>query len=226
MTLLLKKCAVRERMADGRAPRVCFVVESGTDVRMVEGLAQRFQLTVVARKIQGGAEISRPAEIPVATIVGPRSRGAFARFIFTYLRGRSDSFDYVIVQGYGLAALAANMASRLNGTPTAMLVCSPMEAYYRCRIGNPVSEIRFRRRELLALQAVAGINARLGTRYIVLSDYLAETVRRHGTLKPVEVIPIYGVDTSVFVPAARPRQEAKASRGLPTTGSILFLVVA
>src|SRR5439155_6758445 len=37
--------------------RLCFVVESGTDVRLVEGLAERFELTVLARRVEGGFEV-------------------------------------------------------------------------------------------------------------------------------------------------------------------------
>jgi D-inositol-3-phosphate glycosyltransferase len=213
---------LKEGFAHNGALRVCFVVESGTDVRMVEGLAQRFELTVVARKIHGRTEISRPLATTVATAVGPGSRVAFVHFVLSYLRRRADCFDYIIVQGYGLAALAVNLASRLTGIPTAMLVCSPVEAYYLCRVINATSETPFRRRELVALQAVARMNARLGARYIVLSQYLADVVRDHGTIKPVHVIPVYGVDTSVFSPAVEPKKAAKARRGLPTSGSLLF----
>jgi hypothetical protein len=39
--------------------RLLFIVESGTDVRMVEGLAEHFQLSILARKIEGGVEISQ-----------------------------------------------------------------------------------------------------------------------------------------------------------------------
>ena len=39
------------------------MIESGTDVRMVEGLAARFDLTVVARRILDGVEISHPPDV-------------------------------------------------------------------------------------------------------------------------------------------------------------------
>jgi hypothetical protein len=40
--------------------RVCYLIESGTDVRTVEGLAERFELTLVARRMLDGVEISQP----------------------------------------------------------------------------------------------------------------------------------------------------------------------
>src|SRR5437762_9539266 len=107
---------------------LCFVVESGTDVRLVEGLAERFELEVVARRIEGGVEISQPPAPPVQISVGPGSRLKFALFVWRYLRAHRQEIDRVIVQGYGLAALAANLAGRMNRIPTAMLVCSPIQA--------------------------------------------------------------------------------------------------
>jgi hypothetical protein len=43
------------------------------------------------------------------------SRAAFASLVFSWLRTHRHAFDYVVVQGYGLAALvAANLARRLS----------------------------------------------------------------------------------------------------------------
>ena len=44
---------------DRKEFQLLFVVESGTDVRMVDGLAERTSLTVVGREISGGRIISR-----------------------------------------------------------------------------------------------------------------------------------------------------------------------
>lgn len=201
---------------------LCFVVESGTDVRLVEGLAKRFDLSIVARRIEGGVEISHPPSEAVPTVVGPASRLKFALFLCRYLRANRRQIDRVVVQGYGPAALAANLAGRLNGTPTAMLVCSPVEVYYRCRRTQPSAEKRFSRSELFALQALARINALIGRQYIVLSRYLAGVVSRHGARGPVAVIPIYGIDTNVFAPLSQTKATIRARLGLPTTGALIF----
>ncbi len=202
--------------------RACFVVESGTDVRMVEGLAERFDLSVIARTIKGGVEIGHPPTKVIPTILGPSSRMQFARMVFKHLRERAQSIDYVIVQGYALAALAANLAARFTGVPTAMLVCSPVERYYQCRKSNPALDKPFRQRELLTLRALARANGLLGSRYFVLSQHLAEVVRGHGTAKPVDIVPIYGVDTSLFVPPSEPKALLRARAGLPTAGKLIF----
>jgi glycosyltransferase involved in cell wall biosynthesis len=199
---------------------VCFVVESGTDVRLVEGLAARCALTVLARQIAGGTEVSRPPSIPVTLDIGPGSRLRFAAWAGRRLGARR--FDAVLVQGYGPAALAANLAARRTGARTVMLVCSPVEAYYRCRRRDHAAGKPFRRSELLGLALMARLNARAGQRYVVLSAHLGDVVRAHGGRLPVDVIPVYGVDTERFRPVAIPRSELRRRRGLPERGAIAF----
>lgn len=200
-------------------PRLLFVVESGCDVRLVEGLAERFDLSILARRIEGGREISHPPAVSVPTEVGPAGRVGFARLVFRRLREQRP--DFVLVQGYSLAALAANVASRLTGTPTAMLVCSPIEAYYRCRIDHPEPGKPFRTREIRALHVLARLNALLGRRYIVLSEHLGDVVRGHGARR-VDVIPLYGVDASRFAPATADRPATRRRMGLPEDGALIF----
>lgn len=202
--------------------RLCFVVESGTDVRMVEGLAERFELRVLARKIDGGVEINWPLALPAEVTIGPASRLGFARLALRHLLDKKRQYDFVIVQSYGLAALAANVAGRLTGTPTAMLICSPIEAYYECRRQNSQSDKQFRWHELALLRALARINGMVGQQYIVLSEYLAQVVRGHGTRKPIRFIPIYGVDTEIFSPLTENRSAVRGRLGLPQQGSLIF----
>lgn len=202
--------------------RLCFIVESGVDVRLVEGLSSRFDLTIVARRIEGGVEVSHPPAGEVRALVGPSSRLAFARFARRHLLERRAEIDSVLVQGYSLAALAANVVGRATGTRTTMLVCSPVEAYYECRRASASPDKRFRRHELATLRAVARLNAALGQRYVVLSEHLADVVRRHGGKLPVEVIPVYGVDTRLFAPPVEKRSVLKARLGLPTEGAVIF----
>ncbi len=198
-----------------------FIVESGTDVRLVEGLAERANLTVLARRIAGGAEISQPPGGAVRVIVGPASRAAFAGAVWRATRGLQPS-DRVLVQGYGPAALAANSASRITGAPTFMLVCSPVERYYECRRGRDIPGKPFKRRELLALRGVARLNAALGRHYVVLSNHLGDVVRSHGTRRPVSVVPVYGVDTERFAPAHDHLAALRRRRGLPAAATLVF----
>ena len=201
--------------------RVHFIVESGTDVRLVEGLAQYFDLTVFARRIDTGVEISQPPSPPVSCSVGPSGRMAFARAVFSDLLRRRTAYDIVLVQNYGLAALAANLAAQFTGTPTLMLVCSPAELYYRCRAQHADPAKPYLAHQAFLLQLLARCNALLGQRYIVLSRHLADVVRRHGARR-VHIIPVYGVDTAVFAPSSECRCQLKRNLGLPDSGTLVF----
>jgi glycosyltransferase involved in cell wall biosynthesis len=201
--------------------RLWFVVESGTDVRLVEGLAERWRLTIVARRIVGGREISQPTAADLDLRVGPASFVRFGVHVGLALLRERRGIGLVLVQGYGVAALCANLAARLTRLPVVMLVCSPTEAYYACRrldaSGRP-----FRRAEWMGLRLLAWLNARAGQRYLVLSQYLASVVRAHGTSLPIGVAPVYGVDTTVFAPSAAPREALRQRLGLPQAAALIF----
>ncbi len=199
--------------------RLLFVVESGTDVRLVQGLAEGFELSIVARKIEGGAEISQPTDAKLDMTLGPAGRALFASYVFRQLLRRRD-VDAVLVQGYSLAALAANLARQITGKPTLMLVCSPIEAYYRCRLKHPGGP-PYRKLEATTLNLLARANAILGDTYVVLSKHLADVVNTHGGRRVVN-IPVYGVDTSIFHPPLKAKSELKSELGLPINGTLIF----
>lgn len=196
-----------------------FIVESGTDVRMVEGLAEVFDLQVLARKINGGVEIShRPAsDVPIT--IGPPGRGAFGAKVFSEILRWGDR-GVVLVQGYGVAALAANLARQITNVSVLMIVCSPMEAYYRCRLQHGDGHT-FRKREAVLIDLLARANGLVGQRYVVLSQYLESVVRAHGA-HSVYNIPVYGVNTRLFCPPLVAKTELKRQLGLPTGGTLIF----
>ncbi len=200
--------------------RLLFIVESGTDVRLVEGLAEHFQLSVLARRIDGGVEISHPPSVSFPMKIGPASRIGFAQFVFRELLHRRAQTDIVLVQGYALAALAANLARQITGAPTIMLVCSPIERYYRCRLQHPVGP-PYRRHEAMMLHLLARANALTGETYVVLSRYLSSVVGSHGA-KSVHTIPIYGVDTGIFRPVKKSKLALRLELGLPPEGILIF----
>jgi glycosyltransferase involved in cell wall biosynthesis len=207
--------------AVANTPRVCFVVESGTDVRLVEGLACRTHLTVLARKVDGGREISQPTGATFESILGPSSFSGFSAFVLRWLFAHRKKFDAVLVQGYGPAALATNVATRLANLPAVMLVCSPVEAYYECRRADPHGR-RYRPLEAWGIYLLARINARLGRRYAVLSPYLASVVRGHGGRAPIDVVPVYGVDTALYTPSQESRAGIRERLGLPAKAFLVF----
>lgn len=206
-------------MTDRPRISVCFIVESGTDARMLEGLAARLNLTVLAREIPGGRAVSQPTGPHLRMVVrmAPPNRLAFAWSAFRWLL--TNPCDAVLVQGYGLAALAANAACRLRRRPCWMLVCSPTAEYYAARrvSGNGFSSVT-----LAGIHALAWANARVGRGYVVLSDYLRTVVARYAPGRRVLVIPVYGVDAAVFAPGVMDRASLRQTRGLPAHGVIVF----
>ena len=202
--------------------RLCFIVESGTDVRMVDQLAARTDLTVLARPIEGGVSISRAPARKAAILAGPARRVRFAAFVFRHLRRTRSGCDAALVQGYGPAALAANLAARLGGPKALLLVCSPVEAYYRCRRLDPDSRRPWSAFVYAGIVVLARLNAMLARGYAVLSRHLESVVRGHGATCPVHVVPVYGVDGAVFRPADVSREELRRRLGLPERGALAF----
>jgi glycosyltransferase involved in cell wall biosynthesis len=202
-------------------PRVLFVVDSGTDVRLVDSLAERTTLRILARRLPKGREISQRTGHAVDMELGPAGHASFAWFVIRRLLSLRSSTDVIVVQGYGPTAACANIVGRLTRRTVLMLVCSPVEAYYRCRrIAN--SGRPFRRVEYWAIRIFSLLNARLGQGYVVLSPYLASVVRGHGTTMPIDVIPIYGVDRQIFRPSAEPKDVIRRRLQLPTDTHIVF----
>lgn len=199
--------------------RLAFVVENGADVRLVDGLAERFEVSVLARRIAGGREINWEPTQSVSVTVGPESRLRFARWASRRLTG----FDFILVQGYGLAALATNLVGRHRLHPPVMLVCRPIERYYAARKANPVSGKPFRRRELALIKRIAKWNGKIGSQYVALSEHLAEVIRAHEPEGAINVIPVHGVDIDYFRPSERPRAEIRRELGLPETGTLAFV---
>ena len=196
-------------------PRVIFIVESGTDARLIEGLAARTDLQVLARAIPGGRAVSQ--ETDVCVDVAPPGRVTFAWRVLRELF-RRDDWGVVLVQGYGAAALAANVAARLRRRRCWMLVCSPLAEYYGTRrsAGVPCSTLT-----LVAIHLLGRLNALAGGGFIVLSGYLRDVVRGYASRVPVEVIPVYGVDVSRFT-ALQDRAASRIERGLPRDAQIVF----
>lgn len=202
-------------------PRVWFVVESGTDVRLVDGLAARYDTTILARTILGGAAVNGTPANGARVLAGPHQRVAFAVWAARRILFGRPAPDFVLAQGYGLGALLSQLACSAR-MPSAMLVCSPLEEYYQCRRVAKDPERPFRKSELAAVRLLGRLNVMAGTHVITLSQYLADNLRQYGSPLHTEIVPVYGVDVNVFKPSSAGRSAARAALGLPLTGSIIL----
>ena len=201
--------------------RISFVVDSGTDVRLADGLAERSCLRILARRMIGGREISQPHRGSMSIEIGPSGRLRFIAFAARRLVTRRHDTDVIIVQGYGPTAVLVNLLGRVIRRPVLMLVCSPAEAYYRCRTHDG-SVKPYRAIEYWMIRLCSRINARIGFGYVALSPYLATLIRQHGTVRPVDIIPIYGIDRQIFLPSNEPKALLRHRLGLPTDLPIVF----
>ena len=203
--------------------RLSFIVESGADVRMIDGIREHFELSVLARRIVGGVEISRPPVPPANIEVGPPSRLGFSKATSQYLKNSDPAPDFILAQSYGLAAYAANRFGKRHGIPVFLLVCNSVEAYYKSRKKANYAEKPFRLREYLPILIMARVNARFPCQYIALSQSLKSTIVSHGTSpERVKVIPLYGVNTEIFRPTEVDKSALKRKLDLPETGPIVF----
>lgn len=182
---------------------------------MLDGLAPRVDLTVLVRHVPGGRAVSQSTNVQVET--GSANRFVFALHVFRSLLARR--YDAVLVQGYGVSALAANLACRVRARPCWMLICSPVAEYYEAR---RAAGRRCSRLTLSAIHALGWVNARVGRRFVVLSEYLRSVICAYASDPTVRIIPVYGVDAALFAPRTLDRAGLRASRGLPAIGTVIF----
>ena len=204
--------------------RLVFICESGTDVRLVTGLKQRFELTLLLRPAFGPRTINWKDEgpEPVRIVEGPAGRVAFAAYAGAWLLRHRAEFDAVLAQNAGVASLAANVARGVTRAPTYLLICSPNIAYFQCRYSRGEIGLPAYLAGRTLLEAARAANALLADRYLVLSDYLGHEVSL-GRTEKVRLVPLYGVDTSRFAPVSpEEKRRLRAKLGLPEEGFLVF----
>jgi glycosyltransferase involved in cell wall biosynthesis len=204
--------------------RLLMICESGVDVRVIEGLSPRFHLSLLLRPAFGAHTITWPyeGESPIKILNGPKGRLAFAFYAFKWLLTHNRDYDLVLVQNYGLAALASNLAHIFTGVKTFLLICSPNIEYFRCQRKKRSISLSSYLAGLSVLRFCRAFNALLTDRYVVLSNYLAGVAALNGRSNS-SVIPIYGVDTERFRPATAKEKEALRERlGLTRDIYIIF----
>ena len=78
---------------------------------------------------------------------------------------------------------------------------------------------RYKAYEEFWLSALAVLNNVLGAHYVVLSEHLRRIVGKRAPARPIDVIPIYGVDARIFTLSTQEKTVIRAGLGLPTTGA-------
>lgn len=193
--------------------KAIYVADGMTDVRMIEGLADRFELEVLAPRSMEGKVTNwwppkRPSLHDFHFLEGGRK--AFIGKATRWLLRNKSRFEVAFALDSLTAALAANIARKFGGPPVILQVGRPTEEYFRSKAKTGIVTPGYRI-GLGAVQALVGINERWADGIGAVSEYVAAASARR--CKRVVAIPFYGVDTDVFAPRWS-RQEARRTLGL------------
>ena len=203
--------------------RLWFVVESGTDVRLVEGTRR-----TVAADGRRATDRRRPGDQPAHD--RPVRPAGGASIVRPFRRARRD--PHPARTGGGLAwcwcratasrLCAANLAARLAGIPVVMLVCSPTEAYYACRradsSGRPFRRLEWTGLRLLASAERAGRPPIRGAQSSTSPPWCARTARRDQSTS----CPSMASTPRCSRPSAEPREQVRRRLGLPVDPALIF----
>lgn len=200
--------------------RAVYVTDTMADVRMIEGLAERCELTLLAPASLGDRLTtwwSPDLAAKVDTVLLDGGRGSFLVRGPRWLARHGHDYDVAFVLDNVTAALAANLGHRFGGPPTVLQVGRPTVEYVRCGLGprpGPAAYLR-----LILARLLVRVNERMAAGIGAVSEYVAELARRHNPL--TEAIPFYGVDVERFTPTPT-RSEAREALELPDDGPIIL----
>lgn len=207
-------------MSSAERLRALYVADTTANVRMLEGLARSFDITLLARASLGPRVATRWPPEPGARIDRVLLRGGrvgFALRAAWWIVRRRRRFDVVIALDSLLAALAANVARLVGGPPVVLQVGRPTLEYIRVQ-----RRLRPAWRHLPRLsiaRLLVAVNERLAAAIGTVSDYVArECARRNNN---VRAIAWYGIDTGIFAPRWT-RAEARALLMLPQDAPIVL----
>ncbi|MEO7803950.1 MAG: glycosyltransferase family 4 protein [Actinomycetota bacterium] len=198
--------------------RVVFVTDVMQDVRMVEGFAGIFDLTVLAPRYLEERFITWPTNKPFERVFLPVGR---ARFVFQaakWLRRNRGRFKVIIAQDNLTGALASNIGGRLTRTPVILRMGRTTEEYYRSKRHAGLKGLRYWI-GLITVKALVGFNERAAASVGATSLYIADDCRKRA--RDVHVIPAYGVDLELFS-AKVSRAEARTILDLPLDVSLII----
>ncbi len=205
--------------------KLLFVIEGNTDIRFVDGLARRFDLTLLVpdSHFRNSGLAERLKELPVkpAVMAIRGGRLLFQWRSFVWLWKYAGNYSLILAQEILRGSLNANVAGRLKGVPVVNYVCLPHLEYFdkkheRGKIG-PVAW----RLGSGVITALSWINGRLAKKTLALGEHLQTYARRFSTR--VGPATYYGVDVKKFTPAS-PEEKAKLRQklGLPQGFLVLY----
>lgn len=220
---LARASVAGERPARHGSPRpaAVYVADTMADVRMVEGLAARFRLTVLAPSTQERRVTTWwPPRLPedARVVLLPGGRKAFLMRAARWLGRRGGEFEVAFVLDNLSAALAANLARRAGGPAVVLQVGRPTLEYYDAKTIEGGGGLKHRLGRA-AVRALVGLNERMADGIGTVSDYVAAQCALRN--RRVRSIAFYGIDTDVFAPRWT-TEEARRMLGLPAGPPIVL----
>lgn len=199
--------------------RAVYVLDGMQDVRLVEGFASRFDLTLLVPSSIGDRVLTWPAQRDgFRTAILPGGRAGFVLRAARWLVRERTAYDAIIAAEELTAALAANLAGLRTGQPVVLQLGRTSAEYFRCRRAAGQRGPRYWA-GLAAVTALAAVNERRAAAIGCSSEYIATAVRPRARL--ARAIPAYGVDVEAFAP--RPsRREARRTLGLPEDATLVL----
>lgn len=202
--------------------RAVYLTDTMAEVRNLEAVAASFELTLLAPRFLGDAELTnywppRTAS-PVTRVRLAGGRLGFVLRAAWWLRRHRRRIDVVFALDNLTAALGATLARAAGGPPVVLQVGRPTAEYLRCKASAEPAVKNWLRRLLGG--ALIALNERAADGIGAVSDYCAAQCRRHNS--NVRSIPWCGVDTAVFAPRWT-RQEARRRLGLRADLPVVML---
>lgn len=194
-----------------RPTRAVYLADGMSDVRMLEGFARLFDLTVIVPAFLGERACVFPSRVEVRRVsLGGGRAGFLARAAWWLLRNRRG-YDAVIVLDNLFAAAAANLACGLARRPVVIQLGRPTEEYFRARrvTGRTTGPAFWA--GLAVVRALVAFNERRAAAIGATSEYCARRSERR--CRRVAFAPAYGVDPAAYSPGSR--SDARAALGLP-----------
>jgi glycosyltransferase involved in cell wall biosynthesis len=199
--------------------RAVYVLDQMQDVRLIEGLAARLDLTVLApSSLASRITTWPPAGGPIPQAIVPGGRAGFVARGAAWLVRHRASYDVIIAQDELTAAFAANVAGFAARRSVILYLGRLSEEYFRCRRTDGAGGLRYAA-GLAAVHGLASFNERSASAISAISYHVEAHVARRARL--VRVIPAYGVDTAAYSPSPT-REEARRAVDLPTDAQLVL----
>src|SRR5688572_11689325 len=205
--------------------KLLFVVEGNTDIRFVDGLARRCDLTLLVPETHyrqsGLADRVNELRVKPSVMAIPGGRLLFQWRSFRWLWSHAGRYNIILAQEILRGAFNATLVGRLRGVPVACLVCLPhLEYFAKKRERGLIGEAGWQLGRAV-ISSLSWINGKLARRVFALGDHLVTyTARFTPRVSPATY---YGVDVKRFAPATMEEKVVLREKlGLPQGFLVLY----